>query len=136
MARADLALAAVFPLASAFLTPLAAQIALRAMAYEDAVRLNMWSSLTMLCSHDKSALDCEVIVRHRALDLRRRLLRPVEVTSEAMRAAALLFVTATQFSSTRAYRTIGLRFSCFALTGKTLGRGLFLKMRRRRRRQW
>jgi len=49
MARADLASAAaltgVFPLASALLTPLAAQVALRLLARPDVVRFNIWTSL-------------------------------------------------------------------------------------------
>jgi bile acid:Na+ symporter, BASS family len=103
MARADLPLAAaltgVFPLASALLTPFVAQAGLRVLANTDAVRFDMWASLTMLLTTISLPLAAGVFVRHRAPNLGRRLLRPVEVISEAIGAASLAFVTATQFRS-------------------------------------
>jgi bile acid:Na+ symporter, BASS family len=103
MARAELALAAaltgVFPLASAVLTPFVAQAGLRVLANTDAVRFNMWASLTMLVTTISLPLAAGVFVRHRAPNLGQRLLRPVEVISETIGAASLAFVTATQFRS-------------------------------------
>jgi BASS family bile acid:Na+ symporter len=103
MARADLALAAgltsVFPLASALLTPLAAQAGLRMLANADTLRFNMLTSLAMLAATISLPLATGVFVRHRAPDLGRRLLRPVEVLSEATGAASLAFVTVTEFDS-------------------------------------
>ncbi len=103
MARADLALAAaltgLFPIVSTLLTPLAAQAALRAMANQDAVRFNMWTSLTMLLATISLPLIAGVFVRHRAPNLGRRLLRPVEVISEAVGTISLVVVTATQFGA-------------------------------------
>ena len=70
MARADLAsaaaLTAVFPLASALFTPLAAQVALRVLARPDVVRFNIWTSLTMLMATITLPLAAGVIVRQRA----------------------------------------------------------------------
>jgi len=103
MARADLALAAgltaVFPLASALLTPIAAQIALRMLANTDSLQFNMVTSLAMLAATISLPLSAGVFVRHRAPDLGYRLLRPVEVISEAAGAISLAFVTVTEFSS-------------------------------------
>jgi BASS family bile acid:Na+ symporter len=103
MARADLALAAgltsVFPLASALLTPLVAQLALRMLANTDTLRFNMLTSLAMLAATISLPLATGVFVRHRAPNLGRRLLRPVEVLSEVTGATSLAFVTVTEFSS-------------------------------------
>jgi BASS family bile acid:Na+ symporter len=103
MARADLALAAgltsVFPLASALLTPLAAHVALRILANADTLRFNMLTSLAMLAATISLPLATGVFVRHRAPDLGRRLLRPVEVLSEVTGATSLAFVTVTEFNS-------------------------------------
>jgi BASS family bile acid:Na+ symporter len=117
MARADLAsaaaLTAVLPLASALLTPLAAQIALRILARPDVVRFNIWTSLTMLAATITLPLAAGMIVRQRAPELGQRLLRPVEVISETMGAISLAFVTVTQFGSIaglgwRAWLSMGL----------------------------
>jgi predicted Na+-dependent transporter len=103
MARADLALAAgltaAFPLACALLTPVAAQAAMRVLADTDTLRFNMLTSLATLAATISLPLAAGVLVRHRAPDLGRRLLRPVEVISEATGAASLAFVTVTEFGS-------------------------------------
>jgi bile acid:Na+ symporter, BASS family len=102
MARADLALAAgltaVFPLASVLLTPLAAQAAMWVLADTDRLRFNMLASLAMLAATITLPLAAGVLVRHRLPNFGRRLLRPVEVISEATGAASLAFVTVTGFS--------------------------------------
>ena len=103
MARADLALAAaltgVFPLVSAVLTPFAAQTALRFFARADVSSFGIWRSLAILMATTTLPLAVGVLVRHQAPKLGERLLRPVEVMSEAVGAASLAFVTATQFGS-------------------------------------
>ena len=93
------ALTGVFPLASALLTPLAAQVALRVLARPDVVRFNIWTSLTMLVATITLPLAAGVIVRRRAPVLSEWLLRPVEVISETLGAFSLAFVTATQFGA-------------------------------------
>jgi bile acid:Na+ symporter, BASS family len=130
MARADLALAAgltaVYPLISAVLTPLAVQGALWMLANSDPVRLNMLASLGMLTATISLPLAAGVFVRHRAPDLGRRLLRPVEVISEAAGAASLAFVTVVEFGSilglgSRAWIAMALSFELSLLLGWRLG---------------
>jgi bile acid:Na+ symporter, BASS family len=103
MARADLALAAgltgVFPLASAFLTPLVVQAALMIVSGTGALRYNLITSLTTLVTIITLPLAFGVFVRHRAPLLARALLRPIEVISEGLGAVSLTFATATQFGS-------------------------------------
>jgi len=103
MARADLALAAgltaVFPMVSVLLAPLAAQAALRMLANADSLRFNMLTSLATLAATISLPLAAGVFIRHRAPEFGRRLLRPVEVLSEATGAMSLAFVTVTEFSS-------------------------------------
>jgi len=103
MARAELALAAaltgIFPLLSAVLTPIAARGALWIVARGDVVRFDMWMSLAVLLATISLPLAAGVFVRHRAPTLGHRLLKPVEVISEAIGAASLAFVTVTQFGS-------------------------------------
>ena len=103
MARAELALAAaltgIFPLLSAVLTPFAARGALWIVARGDVVRFDIWISLAVLIVTISLPLAAGVFVRHRTPTLGRRLLKPVEVISEAIGAASLAFVTVTQFGS-------------------------------------
>ncbi len=130
MARADLALAAgltaAYPLISVLLTPLAAQGALWMLANAGTVRLNMLASLGMLAATISLPLAAGVFVRHRAPDLARRLLRPVEIVSEAAGAASLAFVTATEFGSIvslgwRAWIAMAIIFELSLLLGWKLG---------------
>ena len=130
MARADLALAAgltaVFPLVSVVLTPLAAQGALWALAHTEAVRLNMLVSLATLAATISLPLAAGVMLRQYAPHFGQRLLRPMEVISEATGAASLAFVTATEFSSIlnlgwRAWLAMGLVFELSLVLGWKLG---------------
>jgi BASS family bile acid:Na+ symporter len=130
MARADLALAAgltaVFQLACALLTPVAAQTALRALADTDTLQFNMLTSLATLTATISLPLAAGVLLRHRAPDLGRRLLRPVEVISEATGATSLAFVTVTEFGSIvnlgwRAWLTMAVVFELSLLLGWALG---------------
>lgn len=101
MARSALALAAVltglFPLACAFLTPFAARGALWILGSEYALSLNVWTTLATLAATVTLPLAVGMFVRYHAPDIGRRLLRPVELISEAVGATSLAFVTATQF---------------------------------------
>jgi BASS family bile acid:Na+ symporter len=101
MARAELALAAaltgIFPLLAAVLTPVAARVALWSLKRSAAIQFDMWTSLAILVATISLPLAVGVFLRHRAPQLARRLLKPVEVLSEAMGAASLAFVTVTQF---------------------------------------
>ena len=130
MVRADLALAAgltaAFPLVSVLLTPLAARAAMQVLAQTDSLRFNMLTSLATLAATITLPLAAGVLVRHRAPDLGRRLLRPVEVISEATGAASLAFVTVTKFSSIvnlgwRAWLAMAVAFEVSLLLGWSLG---------------
>jgi bile acid:Na+ symporter, BASS family len=130
MARADLALAAgltaVYPLISVLLTPLVAQGALWMQAHAEPVRLNLLTSLGVLVATISLPLAAGVLVRHRAPQLGQRLLRPVEVISEATGAASLALVTATEFRSIaslgwRAWIAMALVFELSLALGWTLG---------------
>lgn len=103
MARADLALAAgltaVFPLVSSLLTPVSAQAALRLIASAGTVKFEMLGSLVTLTATITLPLAAGVLIRHHLPRLGQRLLRPVELVSEATGAASLAFVTVTEFNS-------------------------------------
>jgi len=130
LARADLALAAgltaVFPLISSLLTPVSAQATLRLIASAGSVQFEMLGSLVMLTATITLPLAVGVLVRHHAPKLAVRLLRPVEVISEATGAASLAFVTVTEFSSIanlgwRAWLAMALVSEVAMLLGWLLG---------------
>jgi BASS family bile acid:Na+ symporter len=103
MARADLALAAgltsLFPVLSAFLTPLVCAVALRAVPDVGAVHFDMGVVLLTLLGTITLPLGVGVTVSHFAPRLGRRVLRPVEIISEATGALSLAFVTTTELRS-------------------------------------
>ncbi len=103
MAKADLALAAgltsVYPLLSAFLTPLVCVLALKAVPDAGAIQFNLLGVLLTLVATITLPLALGVWVNHHWPVLGKRLLRPVEVASEAIGALSLTFVTVTEFSS-------------------------------------
>ena len=103
MAKADLALAAgltsVYPLLSAFLTPLVCVLALKAVPDAGAIQFNLLGVLLTLVATITLPLALGVWVNHQWPVLGKRLLRPVEVASEAIGALSLTFVTVTEFSS-------------------------------------
>jgi BASS family bile acid:Na+ symporter len=103
MARADLALAAgltsVFPVLSAFLTPIVCDLALKAVAEAGAVRFNMFGVLLTLVATITVPLAMGMMIHHWRPALGQRLLRPVEVVSEAVGALSLAFVTITEFGA-------------------------------------
>jgi BASS family bile acid:Na+ symporter len=103
MARADLALAAgltsVFPVLSAFLTPIVCDLALKAVAEAGAVRFNLFGVLLTLVATITVPLAIGMMIHHWRPALGQRLLRPVEVVSEAVGALSLAFVTITEFGA-------------------------------------
>jgi BASS family bile acid:Na+ symporter len=103
MARADLALAAGltagFPLLAILLTPLVAELGLRILGNADGVEFNMLTSLATLMATISLPLAIGILLRHWAPGVGRRLLRPMEIASEATGAASLAFVTVTEFGS-------------------------------------
>ena len=130
MARADLALAAgltaVYPLLSVVLTPLSAQGALWLLSHRELVRLNLLSSLGVLAATITLPLAVGVFVRHRQPVLAQRLLRPMEILSEATGAASLALVTVTEFRSItelgwRAWLAMAIGFELSLLVGWMLG---------------
>ena len=103
MARADLALAAgltsFFPFLSAFLTPLVCAVTLRAVPNAGDLRFNVATVLLTLLATITLPLGLGVAINHLAPAFARRVLRPVEVASEATGATSLAFVTVTEFGS-------------------------------------
>jgi BASS family bile acid:Na+ symporter len=103
LSKADLALAAgltaVFPLLSSLLTPFSAQGALKLIDGAGTVKFSMLSSLAVLAGTISLPLAVGVLIRHYAPEFGRRILRPVEMISEATGAASLAFVVFTEFGS-------------------------------------
>jgi bile acid:Na+ symporter, BASS family len=101
MARADLALAAgltsLIPLLSAFLTPLVSLCALHALPGAVDFRFNVINILLLLTATITAPLAVGVAINHFAPRFKARVLRPVEVLSEATGALSLAFVTVTEF---------------------------------------
>jgi bile acid:Na+ symporter, BASS family len=103
MARADLALAAgltsVFPVLSALLTPIVCELALKAVPDAGAIRFNLLGVLLTLVATITLPLAVGMVIHHWRPVLGQRLLRPVEVVSEAVGALSLTFVTVVEFGS-------------------------------------
>jgi len=103
MAKADLALAAgltsVYPLLSAFLTPLTCLVALKAVPEAGSIQFNLLGVLLTLIATITLPLAAGVWVNHQWPATGRKLLRPVEISSEAIGALSLTFVTVTEFGS-------------------------------------
>ena len=103
MARSDLPLAAgltsIYPLLSAFLTPLACLLVLKAVPEAGSIQFNLLGVLLTLIATISLPLAVGVGINHQWPGLGRKLLRPVEIFSEAIGALSLTFVTVTEFSS-------------------------------------
>jgi len=110
MARADLALAAgltaLFPLLSVILTPFVCEITLTQVARAASVQFNVSNALFVLLATIVVPLCLGLLVKHVSPPFARRILRPVEIFSEATGAASLAFVTTTQW---RTIVTVGWR---------------------------
>ncbi len=132
LARADLALAAgltsVFPVLSVLLTPVVCAVALRAVPDAGAIQFHMLGVLLILGATITLPLAVGMAIHHRAPRWGQRLLRPVEVVSEATGALALAFVTVTEFQSVletgwRSMLAMGLLSELSLLLGYGLGKG-------------
>jgi len=101
MARADLALAAgltsFFPALCAVFTPVVCQVGLPLLSGAASVEFRPWFVLGVLLATITLPLALGVTLNHAWPALRRRLLRPLEITAETMGALSLLFVTAVEF---------------------------------------
>ena len=103
MARADLALAAgltsLIAFLSAFLTPLVSLWALRISSGAVALEFNVPGLLLILMATITGPLCLGVAINHFAPRFKQRILRPVEILSEATGALSLTVVTVTEFRS-------------------------------------
>jgi bile acid:Na+ symporter, BASS family len=103
MARADLALAAgltaLFPFLSALFTPLVCMASLKAVSGTEGLRFDFLGVLGVLVATITLPLTMGVAVNHWKPVLAKKVLRPVEVLSEAIGALSLAFVTAVEFKT-------------------------------------
>ena len=103
MARADLALAAgltcLIALLSAFLTPWVSMGALRLVPGTGDLKFNVLGTLVVLMATITGPLFLGVAINHFAPGCKRRILRPVEILSEATGALSLTVVTLAEFRS-------------------------------------
>jgi BASS family bile acid:Na+ symporter len=103
MARADLALAAgltaLFPFASALLTPMICELTLKAVPGADTLHFNFFGILGILVATITLPMTAGAAIRHRWPGFAQRVLRPVEVVSEAVGAVSLAFVTMVEFKT-------------------------------------
>jgi BASS family bile acid:Na+ symporter len=106
MAKADLALAsaltALFPFFSAFLTPLVCKAGLKFLVGDGSLKFSASTVLLVLASTITLPLAAGVIFQHWLPKPGRRLLKPLEVISEAAGAISLAFVTIVEFPAIRA----------------------------------
>jgi BASS family bile acid:Na+ symporter len=101
MAKGDLALAgaltASFPFFAAFLTPLVAEAGLKFLLAGAALKFSVWTVLLVLLSTITLPLGAGVAFRHWFPAAGQKLLKPLEITSEATGAISLAFVTIVEF---------------------------------------
>jgi len=103
MARGDLALAAgltsVFPFLSAVFTPLVFGLCLKLIPGSESMKFNFLTVLGVLIATITLPLGLGVALNHKQPGLARRLLRPVEIFSEAVGALSLAYVTVVEFKT-------------------------------------
>ena len=103
LAKGDLALASVltglFPILSAFITPLVCEVSLRPWLQTGSLQFNVLSILVLLVSTITLPLAIGVAGRHWAPKAAHWLLKPIEVLSEATGTIALIYVVAVDFQS-------------------------------------
>lgn len=101
MAKGDLALAgaltAAFPFFAAFLTPLVAEASLKCLLPDAALKFSVWTVLIVLVATITLPLAAGVAFRHWLPALGHKLLKPLEIVSEAAGAVSLAFVTVVEF---------------------------------------
>ena len=103
MARADLALAAgltaLFPFLSALLTPMVCMASLKVVPRMEGLRFDVLGVLGVLVATITLPLAAGVVVNHWRPVLAKKILRPIEVLSEAIGALSLAFVTVVEFKT-------------------------------------
>ena len=103
LAKGDLALASVltglFPILSAFITPLVCEISLRPWLQTSSLQFNIISIFVLLVSTITLPLALGVVVRHWVPRAVGWLLKPIEILSEATGTIALIYVVAVDFQS-------------------------------------
>ncbi|MDB6064142.1 MAG: Bile acid:sodium symporter [Pedosphaera sp.] len=101
MARGDLALAgaltALFPFVSAVLTPLLCKVSLRPVLGSASLKFNFLAILAVLFLTITLPLIAGVAFNRLFPAFSRKLLRPLEIISEAAGACSLIFVTVVEF---------------------------------------
>ncbi|EEF61212.1 bile acid:sodium symporter family protein [Pedosphaera parvula] len=103
MAKGNMALAgtltALFPFFSAFLTPLVCEWSLRPWLGAASLKFNILTILIVLLSTITLPLTAGVVFSHYFPAMGRKLLRPLEIISEATGAVSLTFVTVVEFET-------------------------------------
>lgn len=103
MARGDLALAgaltAAFPFVCAFLTPLICEAGLKILLGRGSLNFSVWTVLVVLVSTITLPLGAGVAFQHWLPKAGCKLLKPLEIISEAAGAVSLAFVTVVEFRS-------------------------------------
>lgn len=103
MARADLALAAgltaVVPVASSFLSPWICGLSLQALPEVDTLEFSVLTILGVLLATITLPLVIGLAVRRQWPEFATRVLRPMEIFSEAVGTVSLAFVTAVEFNT-------------------------------------
>lgn len=129
-ARADLALAAgltgLFPFASAFLTPLACALSLKLLGGSGALEPRFLAILGVLMATITAPVLGGMAMRRASPAIGARLLRPLEVLTEALGALSLAYVTWVELpailaSGWRALLATALFFELALLLGHRLG---------------
>jgi predicted Na+-dependent transporter len=92
-------LTSIYPLLSAFLTPLACVLALKTVPDAGSIQFNLLGVLLTLVATITLPLALGIYVNHQWPTLGRRLLRPVEIVSEGIGALSLTVVTVVEFRS-------------------------------------
>src|SRR5262249_53487563 len=105
MAKADLALAgaltALFPFFCAFLTPPICEVGLKFLLGNGALKFSVGTILLVLASTITLPLAAGVAFRHWNAEWGRKILKPLEIISEAGGAVSLAFVTIVEFPAIR-----------------------------------
>ncbi len=105
LARGDLALAGaltgLFPVLSAFVTPLICEITLRPVLGAESVKFRIASTLFLLVSTITFPLGAGVALRHLRPSWVHRLLKPIQTFSEGAGAIALAYIIFAQFQFMR-----------------------------------
>src|SRR5215204_3041210 len=92
-------LTGLFPLLSAFLTPVVCEFSLKPLEHVSALKFNVASIFLVLFSTITLPLAAGTIFNHFSPSLARIMLKPIRAFSEAIGAVALVFVIFSEFHS-------------------------------------